>query len=192
MRPRWLTGSDESPAWLTQPRPCPMEVEGAVEGLEEEHDLIPGSGSTDLHTIYILFEEAAFWNPSARSSQWHHGRHFRGKRTQRERPGRRRPPSTARFSRRKIKSSALDRKSSEQMKGIPRRSHHPRLRMICSVLEGVKRSKTRWCWDSGCYLGSHVCYMHVRTHPTQTGESKLVWHTDFSQFHELKNKIKGT
>lgn len=29
-------------------------------GLEEEHDLIPGSGSTDLHTIYVLFEEAGF------------------------------------------------------------------------------------------------------------------------------------
>lgn len=29
-------------------------------GLEEEYELNPGSGSTDLHTIYILFEEAAF------------------------------------------------------------------------------------------------------------------------------------
>lgn len=45
---------------MTDPRLRPVEVEGEVEGLEEEQDLIPGSGSTDLHTIYILFEKAAF------------------------------------------------------------------------------------------------------------------------------------
>lgn len=45
--------------------------------------------------------------------------------------------------------------------------------------------------DSGCYLRSHVCDMHVRTHPTQTGESKGV-DADFSQLHEIKNQIKRT
>lgn len=103
IRPRWLTGSDESPARLTEPCPYPVEVEGAVGVLEEEHDLIPGWGSTDLHTIYILFEEAAFWNPSARSSQWHHGWHFRGKRRQRERAGRRWPAFCGQFQQTKNK-----------------------------------------------------------------------------------------
>lgn len=40
-----------------------------------------------LHMIYILFGKAAFWNPSAHSSQWHHQRHVWDKSMQQEEPG---------------------------------------------------------------------------------------------------------
>lgn len=40
-----------------------------------------------LHIIYILFGKAAFWNPSALSSQWHHQRHVWDKSMQQEESG---------------------------------------------------------------------------------------------------------